>query len=467
MRTDVVNLPESRRSIADKAFTGALTDKWKDLLEGVQGDHVRRSTAVLLENEMSFLNNLTEETRAAQTGPFTKFIFPLIRRVYPNLIANNIVSVQPMTSPVGAIFFFRYRYGTTKGATTAGTEMIPQPTFDRFYGSESVFSESIGVGDAVLVTFTTVLDFTPVRLPGLAITAGAVVGTADAAGTITGAGVVSGSVNPNTGAVTITYTVAPAAAVQVLANYQYNSELNPSVPQVNLDVELITVTVLNRKLKALWSSEAADDLRALHGMDIETELVAGIASELATEIDREILDDLLQGALTGVPGLFAPSFDSFNRPAPAGVSDFEHIRGIIIPISNVSNKIHKNTLRAPANWIVCSPEIASVLDSLPFFQAVDPAQYTYTGTIVKIGTLQTKWTVYKDPYFVKDRMLVGYQGPSFLDTGYVWAPYIPLQVTPTFLDPADFTLRKGLRTRYGKKLVRAEFYGTVQVTNLP
>lgn len=87
MRTDVVNLPESRRSIADKAYTGALSDKWKDLLEGVSGDHVRRSTAILLENEMQFLQNLTEETRAAQTGPFTKFIFPLIRRVYPNLIA--------------------------------------------------------------------------------------------------------------------------------------------------------------------------------------------------------------------------------------------------------------------------------------------------------------------------------------------------------------------------------------------
>lgn len=467
MRTDVVSLPESRRSVADKAYTGALATKWKDLLEGVQGDHVRRSTAILLENEMSFLQNLTEETRAAQTGPFTKFIFPLIRRVYPNLIANNIVSVQPMTSPVGAIFFFRYRYGTNKGATTAGTEMIPQPNFDRFYGSESVFGEAVGVGDGVTAVFTTVLDFTPVRLPGLTITAGSVVGTADAAGAITGTGITSGSVNAATGAITITFAVAPAAPLAVVSNYQYNSELNPSVPQVNLDIELIEVRVQTRKLKALWSSEAADDLRALHGMDIETELVAGIASELATEIDREILDDLLGGALGGVPGLFSPSTDTFNRAAPTGVSDFEHIRGIIIPISNVANKIHKNTLRAPGNWIVCSPEVASVLDSLPFFQAVDPSQYTYTGTIVKIGTLQSKWTVYKDPYFTKDRMLVGYQGPSFLDTGYVWAPYIPLQVTPTFLDPADFTLRKGLRTRYGKKLVRPEFYGTVQVTNLP
>lgn len=464
-------------SIVDESYSTRLTQKWRPFLEGIENDYTRRVTAMLYENQTQELRGqrsyLAEETRAVHTGPFTKFIFPIIRRVYPNLIANALVSVQPMTAPVGAIFFFRYRYGTTKGTVAAGDEMTAK--FDRFYASEIVTGEVVGTGDGS-TTFTSTLDFTPVRQTTLRVTATvtsagvdkALVGVDNGAGAITGTVdtiTVTGTINYVTGEVSLTYSSAPKTGTNITADYEYNSELNPNVPQVNLDVELLEIRAKTRKLKALWSSEAADDLRALHGMDIESELVAGISSEIAMEIDREIIQDLLQAATVGDP-FFKRSFAVFDAKAPTGVDKYTHIRSMIIPISQVSNTIHKKTRRAPANWLVVSPEVAGLMDALPFFTSTDPAQYTYTGTVIKIGVLQSKWTVYKDPFLPTNTILCGYQGPSFLDTGFVYAPYVPLQVTPTFLDPADFTFRKGVRTRYGKKLVRPEFYGFVRVNNV-
>jgi len=444
-----------------------------------------------MENEAQHLLGLNEDTRTTNVGSFTKFIFPILRRVFPNLIANEIVSVQPMTAPVGAVFYLDYVYGTTKGGTTAGN-VFPRD-FDRNYSSEYVSGEVLVTGDNVNfggagAALSASLSFNPVRpldsTRGFSCviqelsSAGAVVQAATDNGTggFTGA-TTGGAINYSNGAISaFKFTNPPATGNQVKAFYYYDGELNQKIPQINLDVKKAPVEAQARRLKALWSAEAAEDLRAFHGLDAETEMVSAVAQDIALEIDREIVQDLFASS-TGTTG-------TFDRIPPAGIPEIDHLRALITQISTVSNLIHKKTLRAPANFIVTSPEISALLAQLtthgdfrplwvsggesPYGPADMPRPMTQHGQfgIYKTGTLMNKWLVYEDPFFQRDQMLIGLKGASFLDAGYVWAPYIPLQVTPTFLDPSDFSFRKGLRTRYAKKLLRPEFYGQLRVTNL-
>jgi len=486
-------LSESRRSIADKGFISQLIGKWGELLEGIENPYTRGVTAMLMENESQWLQNLEEETKTINVGSFTKFIFPVLRRVFPNLIANEIVSVQPMTAPIGAVFFFDYKYGSNKGSTQAGA-IFPRD-FDRDYSSEYVRDEQLALGDGTNyggagAALAAVLSWTPIRPLNASLgysvqileltSAGVIVqqGTDNGTGGFTGA-VTGGAVNYGSGALTsFKFTAAPALGNKITARYFYDGELNTKIPQVNLDITKQPIEAIPRRLKALWSSEAAEDLRAFHGLDAETELVSGIAQEIALEIDREIINDLYTTALSSTRN------DTFNLTPPAGISEIDHLRSMITTISKVSNYIHKDTLRAPANFLVTSPEISARIAQLtthgdfrplwvsggasPYGPADMPRPLTQHGQfgIYKVGTLMNKWVVYEDPFFTSDQMLVGLKGASFLDAGYVWAPYIPLQVTPTFLDPADFSFRKGLRTRYGKKVLRSEYYAKIQFTGL-
>ena len=490
-------LEGSTRTIADKTYVGALVRKWKDLLEGMpdrseRDRYVLGVTAVLMENESQHLQSLEEETRLVNVGSFTKFIFPVLRRVFPNLIAHDIVSVQPMTASVGAVFFLDYVYDTNKAPTQRG-QVFPRD-FDRNYTSEKIDGEILGTGNGADfggagAPLSSTLSFNPVRplnaSNGFAtivrefnVTTGAVVqqATDDGAGGFTG-NVLSGAINYANGAISgFKFTVACGLGNQIKAFYVYDGELNTKIPSMKLDVKKAPVEAQPRRLKALWSSEAAEDLRAFHGIDAETEIVSAVAQEMALEIDREIIDDLFQNS-TSTTG-------SFDRVPPAGISELDHLRSMLTVISTVSNQIHKKTLRAPANFIVTSPEVSALLAQLtthgdfraayvsgaesPYGPADMPRPLSSQGQfgIYKVGTLQNKWMVYEDPFFQRDQMLIGLKGGSFLDAGYVWAPYIPLQVTQTFLDPNDFSLRKAMRTRYAKKLLRPEYYGQMRVTNL-
>lgn len=484
-------LTEGRKTIADKGYVQQLVGKWGELLEGIRDNYTRGVTAMLMENESQWLQSLEEETKSINVGSFTKFIFPVLRRVFPNLIANEIVSVQPMTAPVGAVFYFDYKYGSDKGQTTAGNVFPAQ--FDRDYSSEYINGETLATGDGVNyggagAALSGVLSWTPVRsldlTKGYSVkvvevsSAGVDVQTAtdNGSGAFTG-DVTAGTLNYGTGSLaSFKFTVAPTLGNKIVARYYYDGELNTKIPQVNLDISKAPVEAVPRRLKALWSSEAAEDLRAFHGLDAETELVSGVAQEIALEIDREIIQDLY-AVSTGTT-------ETFNMSAPAGISEVDHIRSMLTKISIVSNKIHKKTLRAPANFIVTSPDITARLSQLtthgdfratyvsggqsPYGPADMPKPLTQHGQfgVYKVGTLHNKWVVYEDPFFTENKMLIGLKGGSFLDAGYVWAPYVPLQVTPTFLDPADFSFRKGLRTRYGKKVLRSDYYGQLTVTNL-
>lgn len=491
---------ESRRTIADKGYVRALINKWGEFLEGIPDrTESQRYTlgvaALLMENEAQHLLQLNEDTRTANVGSFTKFIFPILRRVFPNLIANEIVSVQPMTAPVGAVFFLDYVYGTSKGGTTAGA-VFPRD-FDRNYSSEYVSGEILITGDGTNfggggTAVSAILAFNPVRpldsTRGYSViiqefdNTGAVVQTAtdDGAGGFTFSptgGSVAGTINYANGAIKgFKFQNIPASTNQVKAFYYYDGELNQKIPQINLDVKKAPVEAVPRRLKALWSAEAAEDLRAFHGLDAETEMVSAVAQDIALEIDREIIQDLF-AVSTGTTA-------TFDRVPPAGIPELDHLRAMITQISTVSNLIHKKTLRSPANFIVTSPEISALISQLtthgdfrplwvsggesPYGPADMPRPMTQVGQfgIYKTGTLMNKWMLYEDPFFARDQMLIGLKGGSFLDAGYVWAPYIPLQVTPTFLDPSDFSFRKGLRTRYAKKVLRPEFYGQLRVLNL-
>lgn len=462
------------RSIQDQSYVQGLVEKWGGLLRNVKREHTKNIMAVLYENQSQYLQNLNEETKSTNVGSFLKFVFPVLRRVFPTLIANEIVSVQPMTAPIGGIFYYELKYGTTKGKVVAGQKLIKD--FNAYYSSEHIDQEVIGTGAGT--SFSSTLDFTPVKASTVKVVAGSVSGTDNGTGIITGTGV-SGSIDYATGAISVVFTSSVGAGVSVTAEYDYNMECNSNIPQVNIDIELVEIKAKSRKLKALWCSEAADDLKAFHGLDAEAELVAGIAAEIALELDREIIDDLRLGQ-TGYSG-------NYSVTVPSGTSAIDHYRNLITQITIGANRIHKNSLRGPANFMVTSPDVSAYFEQLtthgdfrptmaaPTEATNAPIQQPHTFGVYMVGTVSAKYALYKDPFFPvtnpgsgsgTGKILLGYKGPTFLDAGYVWAPYVPLQVTATFLDPNDMQYRKGLRTRYATKMVRPEFFGEVAVTGL-
>ena len=478
-----MGLMEGAQSVHNQSYVRELRTKWGKMLGGVTNEHKANTLAVLYENQANYLSNLNEDTRAANAGPFLKFVFPVLRRVWPNLIANEIVSVQPMTAPIGGVFYFDLKYGTTKGKVTAGDTMVRD--FNRYYSSPVVDEEILGAGDGATLTFASTLDFVPVVDASLVITA--TIGAADYTATETGgvisgtgpSGAIAGTLDPNTGAVSVTFAAgdAPDNLTNVVCTYEYNMEANSNIPQVNIDIQLVEVRATTRKLKALWSSEAADDLKAFHGIDAESEVVAGVAAEIALELDREIIQDLYQAS-----ALFPKTFDLAT--IPTATPELFHIRSLITVLTGASNAIHKDSLRGPANFMVTGPDVSALIEQLTTHGDFRPVFADASGEkieqpnmfgVYKVGTLSSKYVCYKDPYFPVTNpntgsgsgdILMGYKGNNFVDAGFVWAPYVPLQVTQTFLDPGDFTMRKGLRTRYAKKMLRPEFYRRVRVTSL-
>jgi hypothetical protein len=231
-------------------------------------------------------------------------------------------------------------------------------------------------------------------------------------------------------------------------------------------------------LKAKWTPELGQDLNAYHNLDAEVELTSILSEQIALEIDREILQDLVKGATAGTyywsrsPGLFVNRSTGASMAAGSVAPDFtgtvsEWYETLIETINDVSAQIHRKTLRGGANFCVVSPEVANILEFTAGFRANVTADAD-RGDIgaVKVGSLNRKFDVIVDPYFPRNAVLVGRKGSSFLESGYVYAPYVPLQTTPTIFGPEDFVPRKGVMTRYGKKMVRPDMYGLVIVRGL-
>lgn len=261
---------------------------------------------------------------------------------------------------------------------------------------------------------------------------------------------------------------------------------SPVIPEIEIKIEAISIVTDTRKLRAKWTPELAQDINAYHSIDIEVEMTSILSQNIALEVDREILGDLLQSAnganfyWSRTPGKFVNKqtgqrialSDSLQiGPNFTGTVD-EWYRTLIETIIDVANTIHRKTLRGSANFLVTSPDVCTMLESSvlykPKFSIDGEGQVASPFSIgaEAIGTLSNRFTVYKDPYFPVNKVLVGYKGGSYLETGYVYAPYIPLITTPTIFGTEDFTPRKGMMTRYGKKVIRSDFYGTVTVTDM-
>ena len=250
------------------------------------------------------------------------------------------------------------------------------------------------------------------------------------------------------------------------------------ITEIDIKVDSVAVTAVTKKLKAKWSPELGQDLNAYHNLDAEVELTSILSEHIALEIDREILNDLVVGATAGTyywsraPGLFVHRTKGTELGASSAAPDFtgtvsEWYETLVETLNDVSAQIHRKTLRGGATFLVTSPEIANILEFTSGFRA-NITHDDDKGTVgaVKAGNLSKKWDVYVDPYFPRNLVLVGRKGGSFLESGYVYAPYVPLQVTPTIFGTEDFVPRKGVMTRYAKKMVRPDMYGLVVVRGL-
>jgi|21_taG_2_1085346.scaffolds.fasta_scaffold04675_3 hypothetical protein len=575
-----------QRSLANEGE--ALLEKWEKtgLLEGLD-DQRAGGMARLLENQAAQLLKETSTMQAGDVEGFSAVAFPIVRRVFGNLLAQDLVSVQPMSLPSGLIFFLDFLFSgedMSPGAGASTRNRLAQLADTSLYGGGKVGSQITGgvdlgknngqlsaytlnngfssptgsttgtapsiiasgtYGDAasspggayfthlqsdpVFVSGTTAWCVATIPKPAtlneedlvavvikepstanvggmlghqnsmfqvrrlsrinadnpelIDIVAYATGGLENGAGTLPG-----GSSHANllatrvTAADAHTYPIVDGftdgdALGSVVGTTTWGLENNANIPQIDIKVDSVAVTAVTKKLKAKWSPELAQDLNAYHNLDAEVELTSILSEQVALEIDQEILEDLVKGATAGrlfwsrSPGKF------LNRETGALVSgtnypDFtgtvsEWYETLLETVNEVSARIHRLTLRGGANFLVCSPEVANILEFTSGFRAsvaVDDKDGSWG--VQNVGSISRKMDIHVDPYFTRNLILVGRKGSSFLESGYVYAPYVPLQVTPTIFGTEDFVPRKGVMTRYAKKMVRPDMYGLVVVADL-
>ena len=582
-----------RRDLAKEG--AALLNKWErtGLLEGLSTDISKNNMACLLENQAKELLREASLMSQGDVEGFAAVAFPIVRRVFGSLIANDLVSVQPMSLPSGLIFFLDFRFQGEGSDTTAsdrlgyegdasiygqgvvGQQLTGGVTMGNInednqpFGVQSGYSSPTGstltsaangelnllasgtIGGSTTAdtnieklcrfdpdlpsgTIVTVFEVTASTLSQADTTARGLrhitiiddsqsrhglIGNGNAAGNASdtsqvrrltcwsgsASNIADGSSTANillfvTGAAKHTANVDDAnvalsyrltdnfggtpqagssnALGSVVGTTSWGLENASEIPEIEIQVDSVSVTAQTKKLKAKWSPELGQDLNAYHNLDAEVELTSVLSEQIALEIDREILGDLIGGAKAATyywsrsPGLFVNKETGAELGAASAAPDFtgtvsEWYETLIETINDVSAQIHRKTLRGGANFIVCSPEVANILEFTSGFRA----KVTHDddkGQIgaVNVGSISKKWDVMVDPYFPRNVVLVGRRGNSFLESGYVYAPYVPLQVTPTIFGPDDFVPRKGVMTRYAKKMVRPDMYGLVVVRGL-
>ena len=569
----------------------ALLNKWTStgLLEGLGDENQKANMARLLENQAKELLRESNTMAGGSVEGFAAVAFPIVRRVFAGLIANDLVSVQPMSLPSGLIFFLDFTFGTKLG-DSAMTDRLGNLAERSIYGTDAVGSQVTGgvnlVGatlkedlsgprfsargyayasatgsfevaaanqtthrvinvsasitdsdrkalsydpdimslcDSQTAAHTTNILEVEILAAGLAaqpqidldnLSAFDFLGTngVDAITGVSGpsalrrlsrlantaAGETAGSaffyfIGTSGSAIT---DATPKTATDITGSTPFRDNLIEGgalgaiegaaewalegvseIPEIDIKVDSIAITAQTKKLKAKWTPELGQDLNAYHNLDAEVELTSILSEQIALELDREILADLVNGATAATyywsrsPGLFVNRTTGAEIGA-SGAPDFtgtvsEWYETLIETINDVSAQIHRKTLRGGANFVVVSPEVANVLEFTAGFRANVTADAD-KGDIgaVKVGSLNRKFDVIVDPYFARNAILVGRKGSSFLESGYVYAPYVPLQTTPTIFGPEDFVPRKGVMTRYAKKMVRPDMYGLVIVRDL-
>ena len=538
-----------------------LASKWEKsgLLEGIESSTEKNNMSMLLENQAKQLVNEASSTgtgTSISTGnseAWAGVALPLVRRVFGEIVAKDLVSVQPMNLPAGLIFYLDFQYGTTQNKKAAGESLYgaeetlkrTDGAFDKgLYGagefgyssdasSTSTFTHKAANATPTTGTYNTAsaallgilngdTDFSASKAGEFGGVGGAtsVVRTiavfksdltnldeeAVRAFSIAGAANISGSfpqftrVNGNNiefvvsaandavlGTLTVSYLKGPD-------NLDDRGDFEDSIPagissqvipEINVQLRSDTVAAKTRKLKAQWTPEFAQDLNAYHSIDAEAELTSILSEYISMEIDLEILDMLIRNAdtvegwsakvaqdvtvstNTTAGGTTAITQTSTANTAGVYYTKMSWFQTLGVKLQKVSNLIHQKTLRGGANFLVVSPKVSTILESIPGFAADSAGESAkYNMGVQKIGAINNRYTVYKNPYMTENVILMGYKGSQFLETGAVFAPYIPLIMTPLVYDPVSFTPRKGIMTRYAKKMVRPDFYGKVFINDL-
>jgi len=563
----------------------SLLNKWEStgLLEGLNSDNDKTSMSRLLENQAKELLREASTMSSGDVEGFAAVAFPIVRRVFGGLVANKLVSVQPMSLPSGLLFFLDFQKSDSKGGDEAGDSVYGGGRVGAeitggvdlgatskindekgFYSLNNGYSHPTGAVDVGMLYFVATgtvgnedwggdplggdeyvsLGDSLVRYdPDLSGSRCAVfrwdagiaalesaqwekdnfVGISFTAGT-------SGRVvrrltrrDPRNTATNVLVVVAATGSethAMLSSSYQgtgttatcpINDKFEASdtlgavqgnslwglegagdgtaggglkqhkIPEIDIKVDSVSVTAMTKKLKAKWSPELGQDLNAYHNLDAEVELTSILSEQIALEIDREILEDLIKGQTAGElhwsrrPGKFV------NRETGSPISTYanesllgadftgtvsEWYETLLETVNDVSARIHRKTIRGGANFLVCGPESAAILEMTAGFRASITVDSDGSAGAVKVGQVSKKWDVYVDPYFPRNVILVGRKGGSFLESGYVYAPYVPLQVTPTIFGTEDFVPRKGVMTRYAKKMVRPDMYGIVIIQDM-
>lgn len=430
-----------------------------EAFEGQVDDYKLLSTAILLENTEQYLNNiarvrgLNEATQPSDVSFFKRYAINLLSAVVPNLIAEDIVSVQPMLSRVGEIRYLRVLYGSDKAPAKKGNVMFSNYTggdFSQFtYTSDQIEGETLA-GDGSTQQFH--LDWTPV-VPGTVHGSTGVTNFSDDGnGLIKNGGSKFGTINYESGL--ITFDTAPSEEVDISYNYN-NMEVPTEAPEMILKLITAPIQAKSRKLKTLYSFDAAYDLTNDYGMSMNNELVTYSASQIKHEIDMEIINDLYTKATS-------PTVTPWNQAAPTGVSLVDHYNSFPITLSKVGNAMYYNTKMARPNFYVLGETAANVVESLARFKsagAVDPKGPYLAGYL---GDMP----VYKSPSIPTDGYLAGYKGTSLFDSGYIYAPYMPIMTTQLLMDET-FTGRQGFASSYGKRMTNTDFYSANTITNIP
>ena len=508
-----------------QADAARLADKWSNsgLLEGISDEKSKNNMAMILENQAKQIVAEANNTGASGTGAgFTAgageqwagVALPLVRKVFAQIVAQDFVSVQPMNLPSGLVFYLDFKYGTaTNGrgdgdnmygnVTEAGTKMAVDTdvagglygagqfgySINQQLGTEAAatvatavladvdYDASLTLGDfeSVKIATSSIAGFDAEGIRAFRLSSGSVYAQytkLDGSGNIvfvTAAGVVTDGENEQ-----IKYHKQPADNTRGDFEADSTAAVDTSITIPEIDVQLASEAIVakTRKLKAQWTPEFAQDLNAYHSIDAEAELTSLLSEYISMEIDLELLDMLIAGAAT------TEKWSAENNKVWDGsawstsTSDFYNTQGqwfqtLGTKLQKVSNKIHQKTLRGGANFVVCSPSVATILESIPGYAAsTDGDKAQFAMGVQKIGSLANRFQVYKNPYMTENVILTGYRGSQFLEAGAVYAPYVPLMMTPLVYDPDTFTPRKGLMTRYAKKMIRPEFYGKVFVSDL-
>jgi len=449
--------------------TRGLVTKWEKtgLLEGISTDTEKSGMSILLENQAKQL--IDESSRTGTGGgneEWSGVALPLVRRVFAEIASKEFVSVQPMNLPSGLIFYLDFKYGT--GQSLQGGGSLFGGSSDAKLGSTDEATGGLyGAGRHGY----SLNDKQIAVEVGAAIPADADLEGVRAFKVVAADGSESQLDGENKAIAAGTLHYHAATTAENRGDFEDNLgnsedaadtgiQKDVGIPEVNLELKSEPIVAKTRKLKAVWTPELAQDLNAYHSIDAEAELTSLLSEYVSMEIDLEILDMLIVNAHT-----VGTEFDA-TTALTGGETQGTLFQKLGTSIQKVSNTIHQLTLRGGANFLVCSPTVATILESIPGYAAdTDGNQSQFAMGVTKVGALNNRFQVYKNPYMTSGDILIGFRGTNFLETGAVYAPYIPLIQTPLVYDPVNFTPRRGVMTRYAKKMVRPEFYGKLTVKN--